>query len=199
MSEPSSCKSCNMPILWAKRDNGKYNRPLNAESAQAGFCIVDDVVRYTLMYTAHVCSAEDIQAYDQRRNVGFSVKREQEQEAQNVSTVTNLDMQSVNKPARRVVIEQTFDNSNLPWSRIDHLTARFHGEVEEKYYGGVYKVGCRKCGSPEGQPCLNLHSFRNYTNPKYDNPSIRLCVNPHAARVEDAGRLGFFSYQNGTL
>lgn len=68
--ETRSCRDCNKAIIWVKKDNDKWNPPLDAESAQSGFCVTKDrsgnsTVQFTYMYRRHACSLPDIEAYDE--------------------------------------------------------------------------------------------------------------------------------------
>lgn len=61
----SSCKNCGAPILWLPRndESERWNPPLDAESAQSGYCVIAGRVEFTYMYRKHQCTTDAIQAY----------------------------------------------------------------------------------------------------------------------------------------
>lgn len=61
----SNCRNCGKAIIWLKKnaDDTRWNPPLDAESAQSGYCVVDDKVEFTYMYRKHDCTIGDIEAY----------------------------------------------------------------------------------------------------------------------------------------
>lgn len=128
--EPRSCKACNQPIVWVQRPDGKWNRPLNAESAQAGFCVVDGIVRYTFMYTAHVCSADDMQAYQNRRNVQEIVAAQEiaEQNAQRPVIINTPEPDYYRQ-------RETGESDEAREARLDRAKAAANEIVQER--GGV--------------------------------------------------------------
>lgn len=97
----SSCRDCNKPIIWFKKDGSdKWNPPLDAESARSGYCVVVDgkgkqSVTFTYMYSKHTCTLEDIKVWDKlkvRVSERMSARKEAEKTVQ-VATQATLERQ----------------------------------------------------------------------------------------------------------
>lgn len=59
--QPSACTTCGRPILWAKkRDNDKWNKPLDAMTGQNGFILFEGEVHVGTLYQAHSCKLKDV-------------------------------------------------------------------------------------------------------------------------------------------
>lgn len=78
----SNCKNCGKAIIWLKKAgrDDSWNPPLDAESARSGYCVVNDEIHFTYMYSKHDCTIEDIEAYDLVRKLNAQRKLERELE-----------------------------------------------------------------------------------------------------------------------
>jgi hypothetical protein len=65
---PKICRYCGAPILWGLKPDGKIgpHRPLDAMSGRPSYMVFGDCVYYGLAYDPHICTAEEIKAWDMK-------------------------------------------------------------------------------------------------------------------------------------
>lgn len=65
---PKICRYCGVPILWGLKPDGNqgWHRPLDAMSGKPAYMVFGDRVYYGLAYDPHICTEQDIKAWDMK-------------------------------------------------------------------------------------------------------------------------------------
>lgn len=197
---PSSCRQCGRPILWTHREDGRFNPPLDAESAQSGFCILaeSEDVHFTYMYKRHVCILAESEAHakfvedrDRRReerdnmSVGVFVPAWQRGPGLNdyreVPDTTQREAFTTETPAEEQVrIEaerQRGVERDARWAETRADKERAREEHREKRWALALPRQCPSCKASHGVKCWNLTS-RAYGKKIHT-------ITPHADRILD--------------
>lgn len=178
---PSSCRQCGRPILWTRREDGRFNPPLDAESAQSGFCILaeSEDVHFTYMYRRHVCTADEAEVHAQ-----FVAERDRRREDRDAMTVevpdrTQREPFVTETPAEeqvRIADErQRVAERDARWAKTREDRQLVIVKNRNKRWELALHRKCPKCEASRGVKCWNMTS-KAYGKKVHTNT-------PHAERI----------------
>lgn len=181
----SNCKNCGKAIVWMKKAGSeRYNPPLDAESAQSGYCVVDEEVHFTYMYRKHDCTIADIEAYEKvlelkrRRELERAEEERLERQAKHHDYVPAPVFQ---RPSQQQKQEQPVPVAEpVPAVHDWREKPTDPDDLMAWNYNPAIQVECPLCHATPGEYCINRQ-------PYYVNRGLREATkNPHRIRTEVA-------------
>ena len=157
--QTTSCNSCGQPIVWVKkRDNGKWNRPLDALSSINGLVVVDDEVHMGTLYQIHQCAPNDVSRLINQKRLEDASKAEQEEHHGPlvISTVsTAADEEREIRQAKAKSIHDTYGVRVQAWENPDTVEARLI-RAEQRHMDVAEVRRCPYCKAKKGELCWNV-------------------------------------------
>ncbi|AKJ71769.1 hypothetical protein TIN2_79 [Tsukamurella phage TIN2] len=160
----TSCNTCGKPVIWAKRADvpSRWSAPLDVNSCRSGvFLDNEGLVSQVVSYSFHQCAVDDVRAY-----------------AEMMEAKARITEVRKTLPPREVV---ALDREVKKQKYEENIALRYTEALSDSgYIVNTFMIDCPKCGSDEGEFCVDMRK-----GARYQGQNVR---NPHKERVDSALR-----------
>lgn len=157
--QASSCNNCGAPIIWAKKkENGRWNRPLDGMSGINGIVLVGDEVHMGTVYQPHLCKNNNVARLINQKRMEDAAQAEmaEDQALLPVPEVpTFLDDEKAKRSQRIREVQEAYDVDVKAWENPETVAAREERRIA-KHKEFADKKRCPYCKAKKGELCWNV-------------------------------------------